>query len=75
MKTIIVNGEAIDFDGLDISHTQVCQLAREPFYASVTYQGPRRIGRPRREGMTHPGSRTVQIEDGMEFFCIVTGNA
>ena len=70
---ITINGEAHDFDGDTISHEQVCELAKEPVYASVMYEGPRH-GDMRREGITHVG-KTIRVEDGMDFSCVVTGNA
>ena len=70
---ITINGDEQDFDGETISHEKICELANRPVHASVTYSGPRH-GDSRREGLTYAG-KSVQVEDGMIFNCVVTGNA
>jgi hypothetical protein len=70
---ITVNGTVHEVDGDTISHEQICALAGKPVHASATYLGPRN-GDSERSGITHVG-KSVKLEDGMIFNCVVTGNA
>lgn len=70
---IIINGKPHDHDEGAITHEQICELAGEPEYASVTYRGPSQ-GDNQRSGTTYKG-KIVAVDDGMIFNCVVTGNA
>ncbi|MGZ2484297.1 hypothetical protein ACVITL_002820 [Rhizobium pisi] len=70
---IKVNGVEFEVHGDMISHEQICALAGKPVHASATYLGPRK-GDSERSGITHVG-KSVKLEDGMSFTCVVTGNA
>lgn len=70
---IMINGDKHDVSGPGISHEQICALAKQPVYATVTYVGPRR-GDSERSGATYAG-KSGTVEDGMIFSCIPTGNA
>lgn len=70
---ITINGTEHDIDGDEIGHELVCELAGMPVYASVTYSGPLH-GDYSRQGITYVG-KAVKIQDGMDFTCVVTGNA
>lgn len=70
---IIVNGKGHEVEGPTISHEQIVSLAGQPVHASVTYCG-RRNGDSQRSGITYAG-KTIEVEDGMKFTAVVTGNA
>jgi hypothetical protein len=70
---ITINGVEHELDGDKISHEQICELAGKPVHASVTYRGPRK-GDSERSGITHAG-KSIDLETGMIFTCVVTGNA
>ncbi|MBB3743891.1 hypothetical protein FHX10_003390 [Rhizobium sp. BK591] len=70
---ITINGVEHEVDGDKISHERICDLAGKPVHASATYLGPRK-GDSERSGVTYVG-KSVKLEDGMIFTCVVTGNA
>ncbi|AYG70610.1 multiubiquitin domain-containing protein [Rhizobium sp. CCGE531] len=70
---IIVNRDEHEIDGKSVSHEQICQLAKQPAYVSVTYEGERRDD-IQRSGFMYLG-KLVKLEDGMIFNCIVTDSA
>lgn len=70
---ITINGTAYEVAGNSITHEQVTDLAGQPISASVTYTGPRR-GDAQRSGIMSPG-KTIELEDGMDFTAVRTGNA
>lgn len=70
---VTINGRPHEVEGLALSHEDICALAGQPDFASVTYSGPRH-GDSQRSGITHRG-RSVDVEEGMRFTCVVTGSA
>jgi hypothetical protein len=72
-KKIKVNGVEHELDGRLVSHEQICDLAKQPAYASVTYEGLRHDD-VQRSGIMYPG-KMVKLEDGMIFDCVATGSA
>lgn len=70
---IFINGLPHEVAGPRLTHEEIVGLADQPLHASVIYVGRRR-GDLQRSGTTHPG-KSVEIEDGMSFSAVVTGNA
>jgi len=71
---IQVNGEEYEM-GIEttISHERICEIAKQPTYASVMYSW-RGAGDLSRSGTTYRG-KTIEVAEGMIINCIVTGNA
>jgi hypothetical protein len=65
---VFVNADEHTVKGSTISYAEVCRLAGEGQEASVKYTGKRYSG-------VLAQGRSVEIEDGMRFRCITTGNA
>ena len=70
---ITVNGKAHETIAHALSYEDVLELAGERMGASMTYRGPRH-GDAQRSGILYKG-KTVTIEDGMAFDCVMTGNS
>lgn len=71
---IEVNGEMVDFDGDTINYEDVLFIAKQRPGASVIYQGPRH-GDSQRSGTLCHGKAPINLEPGMRFDCVMTGNA
>jgi hypothetical protein len=70
---IIVNGQEMPFSGSQISYDEVIALAGKTGHPSVTYRG-HVVRDSRREGLMHPGCAAVEVDDGMVFNVMHTGN-
>lgn len=70
---INLNGKEWPWGRPAITHEEICELADQPAYASVTWSFGAK-GRGSISGMTFPGG-SVSVFDGMNIDCVVTGNA
>ena len=72
---IVVNGREHELEEGEttISHERICEIAKQPEYASVAYSW-RGDGDMSRSGSTYKG-KSVEVAEGMRIDCIVTGNA
>lgn len=68
-----VNGDHHEVIGPNLSYAEVVALAGEREGASVAYSGLRRAD-SRRAGTLTKGE-SVCLEEGMNFSCVMTGNA
>lgn len=71
---IIVNGNLLRFFGSQIGYEEVVALAGEKGKPSVLYRG-RSEGDSQRSGTMYPGCKAVEVEEGMRFEVVHTGNA
>lgn len=69
-----INGERHVWQGETISHEEICALAKQPEYASVTYSWREKGTDNHRSGITSKG-RAITVDDGMHIDCVVTGSA
>lgn len=72
---ITINGAVFDVVSPSATYEQIIDLAGEKPCASVVYaSGMARRGDHRRVGILMPGN-SVELEEGMTFTAIMTGNA
>lgn len=71
---INVNGRSFTFANSQIGYEEVVRLAEMTGTPSVTYVSKRRDD-SRRSGAMHTGCTSVELEDGMVFNVVHTGNA
>lgn len=71
---ITINGRDHDVPGGYLSYEELVKLAGKTGNPSATYLGPR-MGDMRRGGIMHPGCKPIELEEGMHFDVVHTGNA
>lgn len=71
---ITVNGREFNVIGVPtVTYETICRFAKEGKFASISYRGMRN-GNGQLSGILHRG-QSVDIDDGMSFECVTTGNA
>ena len=70
---ILVNGRNYNWSNPTITYDDVVCIAEQPHYASVIYQGAKKDGT--RTGGILYGDKVIDVEEGMIFTAVPTGNA